>query len=187
MRKELVINDQVLIYTLKRFKRSKYIRITILPGGECRVSAPRFALMFQIENLLRSKAEWIFEKMAEMEKYDKDILSSSVQKGDLQKYKNQALLLVTERLNYFNQFYNFTYGTIKIRNQKTRWGSCSRRGTLSFNYKIALLSLELADYIIVHELCHIGQFNHSQDFWNLVGKTIPNHQKLRHKLKHHIH
>jgi predicted metal-dependent hydrolase len=125
--------------------------------------------------------------MAEMEKYNKNILSSSVGKGDLEKYKNQALSLVTERLNYFNQFYNFTYGTIRIRNQKTRWGSCSKRGNLSFNYKIALLSPELADYIIVHELCHIGQFNHSQNFWNLVGRVLPNYQALRHALKHPIH
>ncbi len=187
MQKLLTSNGQVLSYTLKRYRRSKYIRVTILPGGECRVSAPRFALQFHIDELLQSKRLWIFEKMAEMRKYNKNILLSNISKGEVAHYKKQALALVIERLNYFNTFYNFTYGKITIRNQKTRWGSCSKRGNLSFNYKIALLTPDVADYIIVHELCHIGQFNHSKDFWNLVGQTIPNYQELRHQLKHAIH
>ena len=66
---------------------------------------------------------------------------------------------------------------------KTRWGSCSKKGTLNFNYKIALLSPELRDYIIVHELCHLGEFNHSSKFWLLVEKTVPNYKTLRKQIK----
>ncbi len=98
-------------------------------------------------------------------------------------HKPQALYLAKARLEHFNQFYNFKYNKITIRNQISRWGSCSKRGNLNFNYRIAQISPVLADYIIVHELCHIGQFNHSVDFWNLVEKTIPNWKELRHKLK----
>ena len=98
-------------------------------------------------------------------------------------YKDQALKLVKERLEHWNKHYNFTYNKVVIRNQKTRWGSCSKTGNLSFNYKIAKIPLHLADYIVVHELCHIGQFNHSVKFWDLVAETMPDWQKMRVELK----
>ena len=97
--------------------------------------------------------------------------------------KDSALNLAITRINHFNKIYNFLYNKITIRNQSSRWGSCSRKGNLSFNYRLALLPPELADYIIVHELCHLGEFNHSKKFWDLVEKAIPNWPKLRAELK----
>lgn len=99
------------------------------------------------------------------------------------KYKNVASILTNERLEYFNQFYNYKWGRVTIRNQKTRWGSCSKSGNLNFNYKIVLLTPKQADYIIVHELCHLKEFNHSQRFWDLVGNTIPDYKEVRSSLK----
>ncbi len=99
-------------------------------------------------------------------------------------YKESARKLVYERLEYFNQFYNFKYNKVAIRNQKTRWGSCSRRGNLNFSYRLALMDPRLADYIIVHELCHLKEFNHSQNFWDLVAQQFPDYKELRKKLKH---
>lgn len=95
------------------------------------------------------------------------------------KYKTQASILAKERLEYFNTFYNFKYNKITIRNQRTRWGSCSKKGNLNFNYKIALISKEESDYIIVHELCHLKEFNHGKKFWDLVALTIPDYKKVR--------
>lgn len=99
------------------------------------------------------------------------------------KYKKDAIILVKERLEYFNQFYNYKYGRVAIRNQKTRWGSCSKKGNLNFNYKIVLLTPKQADYIIVHELCHLKEFNHSQRFWDLVAKAVPDYKEVRHSLR----
>ncbi len=107
--------------------------------------------------------------------------SSSKNKNYL-KYKEQARVLVKERLDYYNNFYNYKWGKVAIRNQKTRWGSCSKRGNLNFNYKIVLLSSKQADYIIVHEICHLQEFNHSQVFWDLVSKTVPDYKEVRHSL-----
>jgi len=98
-------------------------------------------------------------------------------------YKEEARVLITERLQHFNQAYNFEIRRVSIRNQRTRWGSCSKKGNLNFNYKVALLSPQLADYIIVHELCHLGEFNHSKRFWILVTKTIPNYPEIRRELR----
>ena len=104
-------------------------------------------------------------------------------KSEYLKYKDQALILVKNKLEHFNQFYNFKYNKVTIRNQSTRWGSCSRRGNINFNYKLALLPESLTDYVVVHELCHIGEFNHSKDFWNLVAKTMPDYKERRQELR----
>lgn len=98
-------------------------------------------------------------------------------------HRTRALELVSSRLTHFNSVYNFSYKKITIKNQFSRWGSCSRKGNLNFNYRIALLAPELADYIIVHELCHLGEFNHSKKFWDLVATTVPNWRELRATLK----
>jgi predicted metal-dependent hydrolase len=99
------------------------------------------------------------------------------------KYKESARGIAISRLEYFNTFYGFKYNRIAIRDQKTRWGSCSKKGNLNFNYKIALIPEKARDYIIVHELCHLGEFNHSRNFWNLVKKTVPDYLEIRRALK----
>jgi predicted metal-dependent hydrolase len=98
------------------------------------------------------------------------------------KYKTEAYRIAIERISEFNKVYNFNIGKITIRNQKTRWGSCSKRGNINFNYRIANIPERLSDYVIVHELCHLGEFNHSKDFWNLVEKTIPDYLERRKEL-----
>ena len=103
-------------------------------------------------------------------------------KKDFEKNKAAALGLAENRIAFFNQTYGYDFKKIAIRDQKTRWGSCSKTGTISFNYKIVHLPPHLADYIIVHELCHIGEMNHSRKFWVLVERTLPNYKMLRKEL-----
>ena len=98
-------------------------------------------------------------------------------------HKKAASNLVQSRLDHFNTIYGFTYNRVSIRNQRTRWGSCSRKGNLNFSYKVVLLPPALVDYIVVHELCHLGEFNHSRNFWDLVARTMPNHRELRVQLR----
>ena len=168
-------------YTLRRSWRSRSIRISIHGRDEVRVSAPRFVSERVIEQFVTSRKDWIERKLKELKDLPDHLFIKSSKK-DLEKYKVAASRLARERIDYFNQSYGFTYKKISIRNQKTRWGSCSKTGTISFNYKIALLPPKLADYIIVHELCHLGEMNHSRRFWALVGKTIPDFVVLRKEL-----
>ena len=93
------------------------------------------------------------------------------------------LILVMNKLEQFNTIYNFKYNRVYIKDQKTRWGSCSKKGNLNFNYKIIYLRPALADYLIVHELCHLGEFNHSRKFKMLVSKTIPDYVNINKELK----
>ena len=97
--------------------------------------------------------------------------------------KKIAEQFVQERLGYFNQFYDFSYNRIYIKNHQHRWGSCSIRRNLNFNYRLIFLAPELADYIIVHELCHLKEMNHSKRFWQLIEKVFPDHWEKRRQLK----
>lgn len=99
------------------------------------------------------------------------------------KKREQARRFVEGKINYFNRFYGFKINRVAIKNQTTRWGSCSEQGNLNFNYKVIYLRPQLADYLIVHELCHLGELNHSKRFWALVKKTIPDYVELNKELR----
>ncbi len=92
-------------------------------------------------------------------------------------HKEAARALILARLEYWNQFYGYRWNRVAIRNQKTCWGSCSALGNLNFSYRLLFLPPRLVDYIVVHELCHLQQLNHSQAFWDLVEKTLPHYKK----------
>ena len=97
--------------------------------------------------------------------------------------REKAMHFVENRINYFNKFYNFEINRIVIKNQSSRWGSCSSKANINFNYKIIYLRPALADYLIVHELCHLGELNHSRRFWDLVKKTIPDFVEINKELR----
>jgi len=137
------------------------------------------------EAYVKSKMDWITEQIKKIEKRPKKILAH-YNVRDYKENKEHAYVLVHDRVKYFKQFYTEFSGQIKsinIRNQKTRWGSCSKDKKLSFNYKIVFLPPELCDYIVVHELCHMKEMNHKKCFWDLVALQIPDHKNKRLEIK----
>lgn len=98
-------------------------------------------------------------------------------------HKEYARNIILERLAHWNEFYQCTYYKVAIRNQSTRWGSCSLRGNLNFNYKVALLPEHLMDYVIVHELCHLIEFNHSRAFWDCMERALPDCSARKNELQ----
>ncbi len=185
MQKTLKLYNKNLDYSIRESKRAKRVRISVGCDGAVIVTKPNKTNLDIVEKFLLAKSEWIFDKV----NWFKNFKGLSNIKNTKQEYldnKDKALKLAQERLDYFNKYYNFKFNKITIKNQKTRWGSCSRKGNLNFNYKIALLPKEVADYIIVHELCHLKEFNHSRKFWNLVAKSVPNYLDIRKDLKNGI-
>lgn len=100
-----------------------------------------------------------------------------------QKHKEHARALIHSRLAYYAPLCGVVYKRVAIRNQRRRWGSCSSLGNLNFNYRLALLPIELCDYVVVHELCHLKQMNHGPLFWVEVEKVLPNYLELEMRLK----
>lgn len=98
-------------------------------------------------------------------------------------YKEVTRRLVHSRLAFFNEHYHLAWRRVAIRNQASRWGSCSSRKNLNFNYRLCFLPLDLVDYVVVHELCHLVEMNHQPAFWRLVAQTIPDWRQRRRALK----
>ena len=96
-----------------------------------------------------------------------------------------ALRCIRERLSYYAPMVGREPGRIAIRDQKTRWGSCSNKGNLNFNWKLVLAPPEAMDYVVVHELCHLREFSHSPRFWKLVGGVLPEYEFWKKWLKEH--
>lgn len=180
--RKINIQNQKISYTLKTSRRARRMRLAIYCDGSFVAVRPRGMQEELVEKFILAKAEWVLSKLAYFKKFKNSLFVKNDRKEYLAR-KVEALEFVQERVEYFNRFYDFTFNRINIRNQRTRWGSCSRKGNLNFNYKILFLSASAADYLVVHELCHLEEFNHSTKFWQLVAKTVPNYRKVRGELK----
>ncbi len=177
-------------YEIRESDRAQRLGITVHPDGRVVLTKPKRISIRAAEAFLAKHQEWIetaiekFRKRVEKKRTDQITLPRPRKNSSAYKEaRKTARALVTERLTHFNELYRFTYGTISIRDQKTRWGSCSAKGNLSFNYRIVYLPKELQDYIVVHELCHTKEHNHSERFWALVARAVPGYAVLRRTLR----
>lgn len=167
-------------YTLKRVARAKALRIIIKPGGQVVVTAPKWLAQLKVREYVQSQQAWIAEKLAQTKSPSQ---FPQLTKDELARVKKMALRSFIERLKELNVHYNFVYTRVGVRDQSTRWGSCSKSGGLSFNYRLYFLRPELQDYVLVHELCHLKELNHSAKFWALMAETLPDFKTLRKELK----
>lgn len=169
-------------YKVKSNRKSKRITIRVDDSGFVTITKPLRVPLAYIKLLVHRKSAWITAKISEMSDRPARLLAHH-NKQDYRAYKDEALKLAEDKVAYFNQFYKYDIGKISIKNQSTRWGSCSGKRNLNFNYKILFLPEELQDYLVVHELCHLAQMNHSARFWGLVATYIPDYKTLRNQLK----
>lgn len=172
----------MVTYNLQRSTRAKHMRIVIDQRGECTVIAPHNYTHEKIHAFVGKKAEWILRHQNARRKF-KNALTLPRSRKDYMQKKILVEQKIKERIVLLNVHYMYTWNSISIRDQKSRWGSCSKKGNLQFNYRMHYLSEDLFDYIIVHELCHLQEHNHSKAFWWLVARTIPNHVELRKRLR----
>ena len=173
---------------VKSSRRS--IGITIKPGGEIIIRAPRNLTNTAILSFVQEKADWILRTYEKQHSIQPPIRSSQEQKQiqALEKrYRDAAKEYIPKRAAYYHQFTGGHYKKITIRDQKTRWGSCSGTGNLSFNFRLMLAPPRVLDYVVVHELCHLTHMNHSKDFWNMVERILPDYKEQRKWLKENGH
>jgi predicted metal-dependent hydrolase len=183
MKRYLKVDDGQINYEIKSHKKSRKMTIRVSSAGVT-VIKPVYVPAFYAEGVVLEKKDWIIEQLESIKNKPQKILSHCSEK-DFDQYRDQAYEVVDSRIAYFNKFYKYDIERVTIRNQSTRWGSCSHKKNLNFNYKIALLPPELQDYIVVHELCHLAQMNHSQKFWDLVAIQIPNYKDCIKALKYY--
>jgi hypothetical protein len=169
-------------YEVRITKRSKRLRLSVEHTGKIVVTAPSYISESVISQFVAKHSDWIKKRIVYLEKHPAPLLVRYSTR-DYALHKEKARVLVQERVHFFAEKFGYAFGSIRIGNQKSRWGSCSRRGNLNFNYKIVFLPKELQDYIVVHELCHLKEMNHSPRFWALVEQEIPNWKQLKKELK----
>lgn len=157
-------------------------------NGQVKLRAPRRVSDGALQNFARQKEAWIIEKYLMME--EKRKAESLQQDPDYvkdpaleQAYRRQAKTRLEERAAYFASRMGVSYQRISVRAAKTRWGSCSAKGNLNFHWKLILMPPQVLDYVVVHELAHRKEMNHSPAFWAEVEKILPDYRERRKWLK----
>ena len=171
------------------YSERKTLGLEVTADGRVRARVPRRAGDRAVKQFVEEKKDWILEKyLLQQERsrrrqeaapdrdYEKDPALEA-------RYRELARAVISQRAAYFAAKMGVTFGRISIRAQKTRWGSCSSRGNLNFNWKLILMPPEILDYVVVHELAHRKQMNHSKLFWAEVERVLPDYRERRRWLK----
>jgi len=185
-------NDPSLSIPVKLVKsKRKTWSISIEPDMTLLMKAPLSVSYAYAREILASKEAWIVKKYRELEKARKDMPVSDLtplQRKALEKrYRQAAREYIPSRVAYYERIIGVTHDSIRIRDQKTRWGSCSAKGNLNFNWRLMLAPPRVLDYVVVHELCHRKEMNHSKAFWNAVETVLPDYKQLKKWLKDNGH
>lgn len=171
------------------YSRRKTCAVSISAEGKITLRLPLHTSESQIRCLLSDKQHWIITHYLEAVKRAANRPVSDLtdtQRSALEKrYIEAAKDYFPKRAAYFAAITGGNYQRITIRDQKTRWGSCSANGTLSFNWRLMLAPPAVLDYVVVHELCHLTHMNHSKAFWSLVESACPDYRAHRKWLKEH--
>lgn len=166
------------------YSNRKTIAIEVKADGQIVVKAPRHARQRQIEAFLAEKEEWIRTAVKRQQKRaDENAQIPKLTNEEIRVLADRASKDIAGRVRYFAPLVGTTFNRITIRNQTTRWGSCSGKGNLNFNCLLMLTPEEVRDYVVVHELCHRLQMNHSKAFWAEVERVLPDYASRRDWLK----
>lgn len=182
MIRQIRVGSRVVEYSLRTYRRSRSIKIAIHTDGRVALSTPPRISVRTVEQFLLSKSDWV---LAQLDRVSASPRAQAPKHTatEIKRFRLQARELAESRIAKFNMHYGFVFHRVSIRNQRTRWGSCSKTGNLNFNYRIALLPPHLVDYIVVHELCHLREFNHSPAFWARVAQCIPDFRECKRQLR----
>ncbi len=189
-----------IIYHLER-KRRKTIAIKVKADNSVLVSAPKWVSKKEIDFFVQQKKEWIEQQKAQNRElfafypgqqllymgkyYPVQVVANreEAMRHTVLWYRQRAKELLEVKVAYWASKVGVTYHSIKVNKAKCRWGSCSAKQNLNFPWRILFLPEILIDYVIVHELCHILQLNHSKLFWQEVERVLPDYWQRRSQLR----
>ena len=167
-------------------RRTTALQVT--PDGRVIVRAPKRCPRSFIEAFVRQKEDWVLRQLARFEKQRKEHPAPErppLSDKDRARYISIARDIFTRKTAYYARIMGVSYGRIAIREQKTRWGSCSSKGNLNFNWRLILAPEEVLDYVVVHELAHRREMNHSKAFYAIVESVLPDYRQARRWLREH--
>ncbi|MDR2431813.1 MAG: M48 family metallopeptidase [Candidatus Margulisbacteria bacterium] len=156
---------------VRRDRRARQIKLYITAKHEVKLTLPWYVPLSAGKAIIKAKEMWLAEALAKTPK----ILSAP----EIKNHKIAALGRLSALAGEYARKYGVVFKNIRIGDQATRWGSCSRRGTLSFNWRLILTPENIRRYVVIHEICHLREMNHSSRFWRLVAEECPEYQECR--------
>ena len=184
MNSEIVIGNREYSVSVIRSQR-KSISLEVRDGDIILLRIPYMMSDRDVMYFLQENYDWVQNSVRKL--VSRRDLRESTEAKKLQELSEKELddikNKIADRVRYYSRIMDVSYGKITIRNQKTRWGSCSYRGNLNFNYQLYYLPDELLDYVVIHELAHRRHMDHSDAFWAEVEKYCPDYRERRRKLK----
>ena len=175
------LDDKTHIEVIR--SKRKTLAIEIRPDMRVVVRAPEKIPQNEIMKFVEEKQNWIKKHLVQMyfkaEEIKKQKKEPALTNADIEKLCQKALSVIPDKVKYYAEIMGVTYVRITIRNQKTRWGSCSSKGNLNFNCLLMLMPDKVLDYVVVHELCHLKQMNHSKKFWKEVERYMPDYKNYK--------
>ena len=178
--KTIDVNDVGLV-SFERSKRAKRIVISVKPFQGVRVAVPYTSSSKKAEEFVNTKIAWIKKQLEKMKRYERRYNDNLGNADYIDKVKAKTTLV--KKLQLLANKYGFSYNRVFIRNQKTRWGSCSSKNNISLNMKLVRLPDELVDYVILHELTHTIIKDHSKAFWAEMDKLVGNRKQMSSRLR----
>lgn len=176
---QIQVGDRHYPVTIKRkpFSRSLSMRLKPISGDiMIYVSAPKSLSVNAVLEYIHEKSTWLEKHITPLQKNSSIESSHGLTEKQL---KQAALEYLTQRVGYYENIYQLFSSKIMVRRFTARWGSCDRQRVLKFNYQLMLLPKSIIDYIVVHEICHLKELNHSPNFWKLVAQEIPDYAQRR--------
>jgi predicted metal-dependent hydrolase len=167
--------------------RRRTIGLQITSDARLIVRAPVFVSEDHIHRLISRKGSWIKAKQDYFKERQNKVPARNLLPGEAFLLKAQALEYITLRVEYYAQMAGVKYKSIRINNAKTRWGSCGYKDTLNFTWRLMMAPARVVDYVIVHELMHLKQKNHSHQYWAEVEKMMPDYKQDERWLKQNGH
>jgi hypothetical protein len=164
----------------ERSHRARHINISVKPFKGVRVAVPHGVSFDKARQFAESKKNWIKKHLDKMKQVEKEYEAFSKHSAEIN--KGEARKKLFNRLKELSAQHGFHYNKVTIRNQKTRWGSCSSKNNINLNMKLVRLPDEMIDYVLLHELVHTRIKNHTQAFWAELNKFVENSKEMNKKM-----
>jgi predicted metal-dependent hydrolase len=174
--------DTQIPYILRKRRGQKTMALRVRDDAVVTLTVPFFVSHLVAEKYIASMRGWIERALLQVASHASqktEVRDPADIEAEYERYKESARAHIRTRLVALNYPYGFEWGRVSIRKNTTRWGSCSSKKNLNFDYRILFLPPHLQDYILVHKLCHLREMNHSPRFWALVARAIPEYKECR--------
>lgn len=166
---------------IQRPRRS--VTITVKQDGRVVVLAPPQVELSAVERFVREKEEWIRRSVCRMKAQAAEKKYIYLSKEQVCGFREQARSLLKNKVEAYARQMSVSVGSVRVNRAASRWGSCSAAGNLNFSYRLLFVPEELQDYVVVHELAHRREMNHSSRFWSVVEQTMPDYRERRAALR----